>query len=760
MSLRWRILLFSAGSVLAILVIMSALGISASRESVNLTLDERLVLAEQVAHNADFGIEQSFQQLQTVGSTNLAQIQAGRPVPESFLKDLKPFLPFDTNYLYLLDPKGKVVMTDPLMEEFIGTNLSQEAYLGSVLGSRAALMSNAVFDTSIKRYVTYMTVPLANSVSGEAPMILVAAVDLSSSSVQNLINVGGVGKTGYIEIVDGKGMVLATTNPGDLLKQSDHYGTFAKLIQDHKTAVSTCHNCHDVPENEQRSREIITFAPLAATTWGVVVRQSEDEALANARLLQQRLILFGFLAFVIILPTVWFATKRIIDPVNRLTLASRKISQGSLDETVAISGKDEISVLSQSFDTMRTKLKDSIERLQQRTKELEGLNAIALTVCQSLNLDSMLDGALARIIDLVRMEVGLILLAEEDSGRLSYRVCRGLSAGRVESLEPLRLDESLERRVLINGEPMVISDLSTEHPSQHPVSIGKDMRAFACFPLRSKDKTIGLMILASKAAHDFAPGDRQLLFSIASQISIAMENAKLFEDVRQKEVVLAELLKNSISAQEDERKRIARELHDETSQSLTTLAIGLETIAKSPPADEEHLRLALRKNQELIIRIMDDVHRLILDLRPNMIDDLGLVPALEWYADSRLGGDGVEVHVETSGCEKRMPGHIEVALFRIAQEAISNIAQHARAESASISLDFESRHVRLTVEDDGIGFESEGLVGRIDGRRGLGLLGMMERAKALGGILIVNSKPGTGTRISIEIPVNWNWTSS
>jgi signal transduction histidine kinase len=290
----------------------------------------------------------------------------------------------------------------------------------------------------------------------------------------------------------------------------------------------------------------------------------------------------------------------------------RKISQGSLDEPVSIPGKNEISLLAQSFDIMRTKLKDSIESLQQRTRELEGLNA---------------------------------------------------------------------------------------------------------------------------------------------------ENARLYEQVRDKEIILTELLKNSISAQEDERKRIARELHDETSQALTTLAIGLETIVKSPPADAERLKAAMRKNQDLTIKTLEDIHRLILDLRPSVLDDLGLIPALEWYAKNRLEPEGVKVNVESSGSEKRPPPHVEVALFRMAQEAISNIAHHAQAKFASVSLDFATDAIKLTVEDDGISFNSADVLSRANGRRGLGLLGMKERAELLGGRININSQPDVGTQVSIEIPVTWKGDS-
>ena len=156
----------------------------------------------------------------------------------------------------------------------------------------------------------------------------------------------------------------------------------------------------------------------------------------------------------------------------------------------------------------------------------------------------------------------------------------------------------------------------------------------------------------------------------------------------------------------------------------------------------------------MTIKILDDIHRLILDLRPSIIDDLGLIPALRWYANNRLEPEGVKVHLETSGTEKRLPSHVEVSLFRIAQEAISNIAQHAHAEFASITLDFNSRSINLTIEDDGLGFNYNGILTSKHDMHSFGLLGMVERAETLGGNLKIKSQIGTGTQISIEIPIN------
>jgi signal transduction histidine kinase len=751
-SIRWKILLFSAGSFLIIVALLSYFGISAAQASTNQTLNERLVLAEQVAYGVDYNIQQAFRQLESMSESDLVGANSSATSLQ-FLAEMKRILPFNIQYISIIDNNRKVIATEPNIPQLIGSEISADLITGDSVSFQNPYVSNCLYDNYVHDYVAYIIAPLAKEDPTAPQMTILAAIKLSSNAIGQLINVTGPEKTGYLEIVDGNGIVLATSHSENLLKMSDHGGMFTKLIQQHQTIVGTCHSCHTPSENANVTNEIITFAPLSVTSWGVIIRQSEQEALANTRSLQQRLIIFSAIALAIMLLAAWFISKNITGSLNRLTLASRKIAAGSLDEPVIIHGKDEIGVLASSFDTMREKLKDSIERIRQRTTELEGLNAIALTSTQSLDLDTILSGALGRVMELTKMQAGAILLLDAKSQGLVFRINKGFPDEYVRNTGSGNNHESVEEKAARTGEPQFLN--RSELVSSVPLLSDEGMAALVCFPLRSKDKIVGILTMAGWHPREFTASDKQLLFSIANQISMAIENAKLYAELRDKEGILAELLKRSISVQEEERKRIARELHDETSQALTSLAIGLETIVKSPPADVEQLKTALKKDQVLISRILDDVHRLILDLRPSVLDDLGLIPALEWYAENRLGNNGVKVHLETSGTERRLPPHVEVTLFRIAQEAISNIAQHAGAEFVSITLDFDSDAIKLTVEDDGRGFDSTAVLSGKYDKRGLGLLGMMERAEALGGNFTIKSQPRKGTQISIKIPVNW-----
>lgn len=219
----------------------------------------------------------------------------------------------------------------------------------------------------------------------------------------------------------------------------------------------------------------------------------------------------------------------------------------------------------------------------------------------------------------------------------------------------------------------------------------------------------------------------------------------------------ASLLEKIVSAQEDERRRIARELHDETSQSLAALALNIDAanlaLAAGEPAEAiQHLQVS----KAIAGRLLDDVHRLIRDLRPSLLDDLGLSAAIAWYGEQRLKPLGIAVEFQHDGTDQRLPDAIETAVFRIAQEAIANVVKHAKASRVRIALQIEGGFVTLAVEDDGKGFEvPRAEAAAVMGNQGMGLQSIQERVSTLGGELAIQSAPGEGTLLSVRIPIPW-----
>lgn len=206
-----------------------------------------------------------------------------------------------------------------------------------------------------------------------------------------------------------------------------------------------------------------------------------------------------------------------------------------------------------------------------------------------------------------------------------------------------------------------------------------------------------------------------------------------------------------IAAQEQERKRIARELHDETSQVLTSLLISLAILEEAITNDEARQRIT--ETRALAHQTLRAIRSLSIDLRPSALDDLGLLPALRWYVKEYQHKFPIEVDFQASGFKKRLPPEMETAIYRIVQESLTNIAKHAQAHTATITLREDADAVYATISDDGKGFDLDELQRGQDRDRGLGLVGMHERAHLLGGTLAIESAPGQGTTIQFRIPL-------
>jgi signal transduction histidine kinase len=225
--------------------------------------------------------------------------------------------------------------------------------------------------------------------------------------------------------------------------------------------------------------------------------------------------------------------------------------------------------------------------------------------------------------------------------------------------------------------------------------------------------------------------------SLLTSMTVATTNARLEE----RERVRQQLLRKLISAQEEERKRIARELHDETSQTLAALGMAV---------DLGHLDDVRR----LAGRMHDELHRLIIDLRPSVLDDLGLAAAIRWFAERHLSGAGIAVRCEIAALDGHVAPEVETALFRAVQEAIVNITRHASAETVLIQVSADLSGIQVEIEDDGVGFDPAGVVSDPGSLRGVGLLGMRERLEIVGGTLQIDSEPGSGTHVVMSVPVN------
>jgi signal transduction histidine kinase len=239
-------------------------------------------------------------------------------------------------------------------------------------------------------------------------------------------------------------------------------------------------------------------------------------------------------------------------------------------------------------------------------------------------------------------------------------------------------------------------------------------------------------------------------FQVESERQIASLQEARLKEAEQREAMRGELFKRVVAAQESERQRIARELHDETGQALTAIGMGLRGMESRVKGDDKiRANQTLRQLQELAAHSLNELQRLIADLRPSHLDDLGLPAALRWYAHDVQERARLQVSVEIGGRERPVSAAVKTALFRIAQEALTNVVKHAEARSANIHLAYGPEVVRVQVTDDGRGFDTRSMLNSTT-RPAWGLTGMQERATLLGGTFALHSRPGAGTRVEVS----------
>ncbi len=625
LSLQKRINLLVLAGLVVGLGLFSWLGIESLNKSTERILEERLNIARIMAYHLDETLEHILLHLQNAADFNhrLPTREEFGPAADSLYQILAES-GISVRNITLVDGDGKVLQVEPENPGIIGTDMSQYPEVAKVLETGRPTISNLVANPLMEAQVVLATAPIMNE-NGEIIGMLISSIDIEQSSIAAFNQSRTVGNPGYTEIVDGNGIVLARTEPGyppEAFEQSDHPGRFAELISEGKATVGICHRCHGTVEEPQRRRDVLAFAPLSTTSWGIAIRQSEEEALAPTQELERRLLLLGMIVLVGTFLLVWTMMQGIVRPIRMLTSAAKRVAAGDFKAAIPVKRQDEIGQLSTAFHTMTQELVRARDELLSRNEELAALNSIAATVSQFLNLKDVLHNALQKVLEVTRTTAGCVFLRNSDGDKLELMSCIGLA-------DIFKCQETGSSTANCACQQVLHyrQTLMVNHPSQCPrlgqdVVTKEDIGCFVSVPLKSKDRTLGIMNVACSSEHCFTENDFKLLDSIGYHVGLAIENSVLYEEAKQKEKLRGQLLSSVISAQEEERKRVARELHDEYGQTLTGVIMSLESLENIPPPQQSPLKEKLRSAKSLVVRALDDLRRLTLDLRPSALDDL------------------------------------------------------------------------------------------------------------------------------------------
>jgi signal transduction histidine kinase len=378
-----------------------------------------------------------------------------------------------------------------------------------------------------------------------------------------------------------------------------------------------------------------------------------------------------------------------------------------------------------------------------RTRETQCLLSILDVELREATIGPMLQRVLEIACDTLDAWLGAVLLRDSDTDLLRVEATVGIDEN-LRGEFSVEMGQGFSGNIARTGEPEMIMDARRDNRIMY--SGLRQAKAVWGVPFKHEGKTIGVLILGFNKPYEWLPTERELLRAIADRSALAVHRARMTHALQEREVRIAELSAHLLRVQEEERKRISRELHDETGQGLMVIRLYLSMLAGSLKAKGQKEKIT--ETIAVVDRTVEGIRRIIGHLSPLTLQELGLFAAVRKEARDLELNRGVKTRVAISDEVGRLSAETETAIYRIVQEALHNISKHANAQNASITMARENGKVRLLVEDDGVGiFPKSNFRGN-----SFGLAGIKERVGMLGGEVRVVSPKGKGTRIELTVP--------
>jgi len=663
-----------------------------------------------------------------------------------------------TEGAFVLDRAGKAIVAVP---EEDPNRLMRGVDMQSLI-DRAGLRDEPVSSGLIRLPVGNrpVLVILKAFRSGEGEVVGYIGGFLSPAS-NNLLKAfigpdSGFRTSGIMQLVDMHGTVVASTEPTSLFEKTDHGDLLREAIVNRKELKGRCHACHEGKNETKVARrsEVLAFAPLPRLELGVAVRQSEGQALAPAFSLQTKLMVLGLAFVFIFFFFVVLAVHSVVAPVTRLTQIVRDLEDLDKDIQIPSFGRDEVGELAQVLGRLRTRVVSSMGDLRRQErileqevevtqKNLQVLEDVAALGGKGLPMEAVLRSCLESFLRFLDIQAGAILLTREQE---KYCVGQGISP----ALGATLIDKGLELIQRESGHTGVARAGSVRaHLVEH-----EDLHNVLVVELPSVQG-----IVLSAALVGLTPESQEFeerrVKSLLHQILMSATSVLLHQQEAAKNKQSRDFLKKILQAQEEERRRIARELHDTLAQDLAAHRLELERVVRQAgdQSGSAESRVRLEGLEKSAQAMLVGLRQLLLDLRPSVLDTLGFVQALQSYLERLKRDHGIRGTLSVEDEDLGLSKEMEVSLFRIFQEGMQNVIQHSKAENFLVSIGKQRDYLRMVLEDDGEGFDVGVLEAEAapDGK-GLGLLGIRERTHLLGGVFRLDSSPGEGTCLEIQIP--------
>jgi len=627
---------------------------------------------------------------------------------------------FDGGVL-MTDEHGVVLSAYPERPDLGGYNWSSEAHFKQSLElpGRGTFSEIKAIGPGGSDVVT-MTMSVRMSSTGRSAVMigLMRITPDENSTINRIFQAADLGENVYV--VDKNGRVIYHPDPAKIGADLSEEPTIQRALRDEPAGGQS----YDAEGNPL----VTSYAPVfVGGDWIMIKEQALVDLMAPSR--PYTSMLLALLAMGVVIPSivVSYGLRRILKPVDDLIAATQDIAGGNFGKKIPVESSDELAELANQFNRMSEELEKSYslleQRVEERTRQLATLNAISAVVSRSLELEEVLCGALEEITASTPFEVGAAY--QEENGRMERVTACGLSEDARAAFDQYLQDQA------------ALTSLNIQRTSDLPQMelrrrfAGAGIGLTASLPLMAKGKRLGMVLLGAAEAQDFSAEDQALLRSIGEQVAVAVENARLY--ARAEETAVAE-----------ERSRLARDLHDAVTQTLFSTALIAEALPQIYEANPSEGRRRAEELHQLTRGALAEMRTLLLELRPHALAEARLEDLLRQLADAAIGRARIPVHLHTEG-SGRLPAPVQVALYRIAQEALNNAVKHAHASQINLTYTVQPGSVRLAVKDDGAGFDPAAVQGAH-----FGVSIMRERAAAIDATLTIETGAGQGTEIRAE----------
>ncbi len=707
------------------------------RVTEDLVIERNRELARLSASQLATGLREYADPLNSLA--RVAAIYSGDPLAQSaaLQQARNRLVAFDAGVV-VLDHLGRVVAAAPDRPEILGLDWSGRAYFRQMIHAPGPAFSDVVVDGPEGDPVVVIAAPIIGP-QGEFVGALAGMVRLGATAISPFY--AGIlrlrlGESGAFYLVDGRGTVIYHSDAGRVGEN------FADRPVVQRVLAGQIGNLR--ARDGDGEDLLASFAPVPGASWGLVSEEKWSTLMNPSQGYRRFLLILLALGVIVPAIVVTVGVGRIMRPINEMIRAAQAVAAGRFGQTIVAQTDDELEELATQFNRMSARLQESYATLERkvadRTRELATLNAIAMVVSRSLDLRDVLQDALAKTLEAMAMEGGSAFridgVGERPAGQptLTLMAHQGLSADIVEHLAHLQWEGSAMEQAAHESQPVVREAAAyTEGPFKDGL-IRAGWRLVVSVPLMAKGRTLGAINLVSRTRRAVTPDEFNLLAAIGQQVGVAVENARLYEEAER-------------AAAAAERSRLARELHDAVTQTLFSASLIADVLPRLWERNPDEGRRRLTELRQLTRGALAEMRALLLELRPSALADANLPDLLRQLAEAATGRARIAIQVDVQGgCS--LPPDVQIALYRIAQEALNNVARHSGASAASVCLRLPpaADAVELTIADDGRGFATAAAGDHF------GLDIMQERAQAIGATLHVDSAPGQGTRVTVVWP--------